>query len=165
MNHPLSFTAGVGAAVAARALLRRLILLKLRRDVRHLNAGDHAPLLAGFADDAVLRFNEGPHRFSGDHHGKPAIDRFLRNFTSAGLEGVVRSLWIAGPPWALEVVARFDDRATGPDGDEIYANHVAILLRTRWGKVVEQKDFYEDTGRMVEFEQKLRELGVAPVDG
>jgi ketosteroid isomerase-like protein len=158
-----SMLLGAGAAIAGRALLPRVLLLKLRRDARRLNDGDYRPLLAGYADDAVLRFNDGPHRWSGDHRGKPAIERFLREFVAAGLTGEVRTLWVGGPPWALTLVARFDDRATGPDGEELYANRVVIIARTRWGRIVEHDDFYVDTARIVEFEEKLRQLGVAPV--
>ena len=161
-----SLLIGAGAAIAGRALLPHLVLLKLRRDLRRLNAGDHRPLLAGFADDAVLHFNEGPpgpHRWSGAHRGKPAIDRFLRNYTRAGIQGELRAIWIGGPPWALTLLVRFDDHAIGPGGEELYANRVVILARTRWGKIVEQEDFYLDTGRITALEEKLRALGVAPV--
>jgi ketosteroid isomerase-like protein len=155
--------AGVAMAAASRIFFSRLLLMKLRRDVRRLNEGDHEPLLAGYAGDAVLRFNEGPHRWSGEHRGRAEIERFLRDFTGAGLQGEIRDLWIAGPPWALRVVARFDDRACGPDGERIYANRVVVVLRTRWGRVVEHDDFYEDTARILALEEKLRELGVEPV--
>jgi ketosteroid isomerase-like protein len=165
MTHKRSLIAGAGAAIAARALLPRLALIKLRRDLRRLNDGDYKPLLAGYADDAVLHFNEGPHRWSGDHRGKPAIERFLREFTAAGLKGEIRDLWIGGPPWAMTLIARFDDRATGPDGEELYSNRVVILARTRWGKIVEHDDFYADTGRILAFEEKLRSLGRGPVAG
>ena len=158
-----SLVAGAGAAIAGRALLTRLIAVKLRRDLRRLNAGDYRPLLSGYADDAVLHFNEGPHRWAGAHRGKPAIERFLREFVGAGLTGEIRSLWVGGPPWAMTLVARFDDHATGPGGEELYANRVVILARTRWGKIVEQEDFYLDTARILAFEEKLRELGVEPV--
>ncbi|MBV8999794.1 MAG: nuclear transport factor 2 family protein [Solirubrobacterales bacterium] len=158
-----SMLVGAGAAIAGRAVLPHLILLKLRRDMRRLNAGDYRPVLAGYADDAVLHFNEGPHRWSGDFRGKPAVERFLREFVGAGLTGDVRAVWIGGPPWALTMVARFDDRATGPNGDELYANRVVIVARTRWGKIVEHDDFYVDTARIVAFEEKLRQLGMEPV--
>jgi ketosteroid isomerase-like protein len=163
MIHKRSLLAGAGAAIAVRALLPRLALLKLRNDLRRLNAGDYEPLLAGYADDAVLHFNDGPHRWSGDYRGKPEIERFLREFTAAGLKGEIRELWIAGPPWALTLIARFDDRATGPNGEELYANRVTIVARTRWGKIVEHEDFYEDTGRILAFDEKLRELGIGLV--
>jgi ketosteroid isomerase-like protein len=158
-----SLLAGAGAAIAVRALLPRVALLKLRSDVRRLNAGDYAPLLAGYDDDAVLHFNDGPHRWGGDHRGKPEIERFLREFTAAGVKGEIRELWIEGPPWAATLIARFDDRAIGPDGEELYANRAVIVARTRWGKIVEHEDFYEDTGRILDFDEKLRELGIGPV--
>lgn len=160
------FSLIIGGAVAgaARALLPHVILFKLRRDVRHLNAGDHRPLLRAYAEDAVLRFNEGPHRWSGEHRGRAAINRFLRDLTGAGVQGEVRRLWIAGPPWALTMVARFDDRAVGPDGAQLYANRVVMVIRTRWGKVVEHEDFFEDTGRIDALEGRLRELHVVPAD-
>jgi ketosteroid isomerase-like protein len=132
--------------------------------VRRLNAGDHRSLLSGYADDAVLHFNDGPHRWSGEHRGKAAIERFLRDFVSAGLQGEIRALWIAGAPWALTMVARFDDRAIGPAGDELYANRTVLVVRTRWGEIVEHEDFYEDTARILALESKLRELGIAPVE-
>ena len=154
---------GAGAAIAARAVLPHAIGWKLRRDVRRLNAGDYGPLLSGYAEDAVLHFNEGPHRWSGEHRGKPAIERFLREFVGAGIKGEIRSLWTGGAPWALTLVVRFDDRATGPAGEELYANRVVIVARTRWGKIVEHDDFYLDTARIVAFEEKLAALGMAPV--
>ncbi|HYB25539.1 MAG TPA: nuclear transport factor 2 family protein [Solirubrobacteraceae bacterium] len=157
-----SMLIGAGAAIAGRALLPHVVLLKLRRDVRKLNDGDYGSLLSGYADDAVLRFNEGPHRWSGEHRGKAAIERFLQNFTKAGVRGEISKIWLAGPPWAMTMAVRFDDRATGPDGEELYANHVAMTVRTRWGRIVEHDDFYVDTARIVAFEETLRALGVEP---
>ncbi len=147
---------------AARALLRRALLLKFRSDLRRLNAGEYEPLLAAYADDAVLRFNEADHRWSGEHRGKVAIESFLRDFVRAGIQGEIRHVWIAGAPWALTLLVRFDDRASAPDGGEIYSNRTVLILRTRWGKIVEQEDFYEDTGRILALEQRLTELGVEP---
>lgn len=140
-----------------------MLLIKLRRDVRALNAGNHRPLLARYARDAVLRFNEGDHRWSGEHRGKAAIERFLRNFAGAGLQGEIRELFVAGPPWRMTLVARFDDHATGPDGEEIYRNRTVLVGRTRWGRIVDHEDFYEDTERIGAFEARLRELGIRPV--
>lgn len=156
--------AGVAVCVtlAARVLLGRLLLWKLRRDVRALNAGDLRPLLSGYATDAVLRFNEGDHRWSGEHRGKAAIERFLREFIDAGLQGEIRELFIAGLPWRLSLVARFDDQACGPDGEQIYRNRTVLIVRTRWGRIVHHEDFYEDTERIAIFEARLRELGNAP---
>jgi ketosteroid isomerase-like protein len=163
MSHRSGLIAGVSGALLARAALIRVLLFKLRRDVASLNAGDHGPLLAGYAEDAVLHFNEGPHRWSGEHRGKAKIDRFLRDFTRAGINGELRALWIGGPPWAMTLVVRFDDWAEGPGGEQLYANRTLLLARTRWGRIVEQQDFYEDTSRILVLEERLRELGVEPV--
>jgi ketosteroid isomerase-like protein len=158
----LTASAGAGGAFAARALLSRVLLLKLRRDVRALNAGDIEPLLSGFAPDAVLRFNDGEHRWAGEHRGKAAIARFLREFVAAGLQGQVTELFVAGPPWRMTLLARFDDHAHDHAGEEIYRNRTILLARTRWGRVVRQEEFYEDTQRIVALEARLSELGVRP---
>jgi ketosteroid isomerase-like protein len=158
-----TLAAGAAAAVLARALLPRVLLVKLRRDVRALNAGDHRPLLSGYAEDAVLVFNDGDHRWAGEHRGKAEIDRFLRDFVAAGLGGEIVELFVAGPPWRLTLIARFDDRATGPGGEELYRNRTVLVARTRWGRIVHQADFYEDTERIVALDARLRELGIAPI--
>jgi ketosteroid isomerase-like protein len=156
----LAILAGALGAIAARRLLKALVLIKLRRDVRALNAGDYAPLLAGYAEDAVLHFNEGEHRWAGEHRGRAAIERFFRNFVAAGIEGEVVELFIAGPPWRLSLFVRFDDHAHAPDGTQLYRNRTLLLARSRWGKIVEQQDFYEDTARIGELDRRLSELGV-----
>jgi ketosteroid isomerase-like protein len=153
---------GAALGLGARALLVRAIRFKLRRDLAVLNAGDYAPLLRMYADDAVLVFNEGDHRWSGEHRGRAAIERFLQDFTRAGIRGELHDVQIAGPPWALTMMVRFDDGATGPGGEELYANRVAMVIRTRWGKIVRHEDFYEDTGRIERLERGLRELGIEP---
>ncbi|MEJ7788974.1 MAG: nuclear transport factor 2 family protein [Thermoleophilaceae bacterium] len=162
LSTPLVAVTAAGAALAGRAILSRALLVKFRRDVRAINAGDHQPILSVYAEDAVLRFNEGDHRWSGEHRGKAAIDRFLRDFTRAGLQGEIRELFVAGPPWRLTLIARYDDWARAPDGEEIYRNRTVLLIRTRWGKIVHHEDFYEDTERIDALEARLRELGVEP---
>ena len=152
--------AGAGAAVAARTAMARVLLIKLRRDVRALNAGDVRPVLSNYAAHAVLRFNDGEHRWAGEHRGKAAIARFLENFVSAGLQGDVRELFIAGPPWRMTLVARFDDHAQGPAGEELYRNRTVLLARTSWARIVRQEDFYEDTQPIAELERRLIELGI-----
>ncbi len=61
------------------------------------------------------------------------------------------------------MMVRFDDYADGPDGARLYENRTVLVLRTRWGKLVEHEDFYVDTARILAFDRKLTELGVAPV--
>lgn len=159
----LSLAVGAALGLLARSLLARAVLLKFRSDLRHVNRGDHTRLLKAYARDAVIHFNEGPHRFSGTWRGRDEIDRFLRNFTGAGLQGEIVSMGMSGPPWALTLWARFDDAATAPSGEHLYANRSAVVLRTRWGKVVDHEDFWVDTAPIVELETKLNALGIAPV--
>jgi ketosteroid isomerase-like protein len=158
-----SLVLGVTFAVVARSVSIRLLLLKFGRDVKKLNAGDHSSLLAVYDDDFVLHFHTGDHRWAGDWVGKAGMDRFLQNFTAARIQGEIRQIAVSGPPWAMTLWARFDDHADGPDGGRIYENRTVLVLRTRWGKIVEQEDFYIDTGRFVPFDHKLAELGVDPV--
>jgi ketosteroid isomerase-like protein len=158
-----SLLTGAAIAIAGRALLPKLLLVKFGRDVKKLNAGDHSTLLDAYADDAVLHFNDGDHRWAGDWVGKAAIDRFLQNFTAAKVQGEIKQIAISGPPWALTMWVRFDDHADGPDGTRLYENRTALVLRTKWGRVVEQSDFYVDTERITAFDRKLTELSVEPV--
>jgi ketosteroid isomerase-like protein len=154
---------GAALAFAARAALPRLLLLKFAPAVARLNAGDYKPLLDNYADDFVLHFHEGPHRWSGDWVGKAGFDAFLQNFTAAGRIGEIKAVATSGPLWALTMWVRFDDHADGTDGTRLYENQTVLVLRTRWGKVVEQEDFYLDTERIARFDRKLAELGIEPI--
>jgi len=157
------FMLGLVCATAGRAILPRLLLLKFRRDLERLNEGDYSSLLAAYGDDFVLHFNEGEHRFSGDWVGKEGMERFLQNFTAAGIQGQIRQIAISGPPWAMGIWARFDDHADAPDGTRVYENRTALVLRTRWGRIVEQEDFYADTALITEFDRRLTELGIPAI--
>lgn len=154
---------GAGLAAGAQAALPHLLKRKFDRDVAALNDGRHAALLGAYAEDAVLRFNPGEHRWAGDWVGRAQIDRFLQNYTGARVQGQIRQIVTSGPPWALTMWVRFDDHADAPDGRRLYENQTVLVLRTRWGKVVEQQDFYVDTAGIVALDHSLAELGVAPV--
>lgn len=84
--------AGVAVAIGARALATRALLFKLRRDVARLSEGDLGPMLAAYHDEAVLHFNDGPHRWAGKHRGRAAIKRFLEEFANAGIGGEIKEL-------------------------------------------------------------------------
>ncbi|MBA3262676.1 MAG: hypothetical protein H0T69_09465 [Thermoleophilaceae bacterium] len=60
----------------------------------------------------------------------------------------------------MTMIVRFDDHAYGPDGELLYRNRTLLLVRTRFGRIVEQEDFFEDTERILAFEARLRALGV-----
>jgi ketosteroid isomerase-like protein len=158
-----SVLAGAALVTAGRALLPRLLRVKFDRDVRKLNAGEHSTLLSAYADDAVLHFNNGDHRWAGDWVGRPAIDRFLQNYTAAKVQGEIKQIVVTGPPWALTMLVRFDDHADGPDGTRLYDNRTVLVLRTKWGKIVDHEDFYVDTSAIATFDRTLTELGVAPL--
>ncbi len=162
-SRAISLLAGAASALFSRALLSRLLYVKFTRDVKRLNAGDYSPLLSAYAVHAVLHFNDGVHRWSGDWSGKPNIERFLQNFTAAGVTGEIGQIAFSGPPWALTLMARFDDHADGPAGTRLYENQTALVLETKWGRIVRQQDFYVDTGRILDFERELQELGVEPI--
>lgn len=162
MSRTRTLLGGAVLALGFQALTRKLLLARFRRSVAALNGGDYGPLLEGFAEDAVIHFNDAPHRWAGEHRGRDRIETFLQDFVNAGLQGEIKDFWISGPPWALTAIARFDDHALGPDGEELYSNQTLILVRSRWGMVVEQRDFYVDTARMIEFDRKLTELGIDP---
>ena len=84
--------------------------------MQRLNGGDYRGLLSSYAPDAVLVFNEGDHRWSGEHRGRDAIEAFLKDFVAAGIQGEIVELFIHGLPWRLTLVCRFDDFANGPSG-------------------------------------------------
>jgi hypothetical protein len=109
----------------------------------------------------VLHFPQGDHRFSGPWRGKPAIERFLTTFVASRLEGQMRDVALSGPPWALTIWVRFDDHADAADGRRLYENRAVLVLRTRWGRVVDHEDFFTDTERIGAFDRALadRELG------
>jgi ketosteroid isomerase-like protein len=155
-----SAAAGAALAIGARAALPRVLELKFARDVKRLNAGDYEPLLSAYADDFVLHFNDGPHRWAGEWHTRAGMAAFLQNFTAAGIQGEIKSIAVSGPPWALTLWVRFDDHADAPDGSRVYENRTVLVLRMRWGRVVEQRDFYADTERITRFDRTLTELGV-----
>ncbi len=159
----LAAVAGLMAGLALRPLLRRILIMRLGGDIARINEGDYRPFLNAYADEAVLHFNDGPHRWSGEHRGKPAIERFLRDFVAAGLKVELKDLWLSGPPWRMVVIGRLDDESRGPGGELLYSNRVVVVLRTRWGKIVRHDDFYEDTSKMGGFEDALRDLGIDPV--
>lgn len=154
---------GAAFAFALRAVLVRALKVKFDRDVAQLNAGDYQPLLRSYRDDAVLHFNDGAHRWAGDHRGKEAIERFLQDFVRAGVKGRITEVFFGGPPWRMTLLARFDDAADGPDGTQIYHNSTVLVVRTSLGRIYEQSDFYEDTERIFGLEKRLTELGIEPV--
>jgi ketosteroid isomerase-like protein len=132
-----------------KATVRR----KVRRNVQSLRDGNPEPLLAGFADDAVLVF-PGHSSWAGEYRGKPAIARFLRRFVDTGLGGETDEILVNGPPWRMRVGVLFTDRARDAEGHVVYENRAMLFVKARWGKVVYQEDFL-DTQRVESFDAYL----------
>jgi ketosteroid isomerase-like protein len=125
----------------------------IRRNVAALGRGDVAPVLAGYADDAVLVF-PGTSSWGGEHRGKAAIAAFLHRFVAVGLVGDVGEILVNGPPWRTTVCVLFCDRATDDSGTVVYQNRAVLFARLVWGKVVYQEDF-EDTHKVEDFDRYL----------
>jgi ketosteroid isomerase-like protein len=139
--------------VAEVPMYKALIRSRIRRSVQALRDGDPGPLLAGFADDAVLVF-PGTSTWAGEYRGKRSIEGFLRRFLDAGLVGETHDIVVNGPPWRTTVCVLFVDRAADADGEVVYENRVMFLVRAVWGKVVYQEDFL-DTQRVTAFDAYL----------
>jgi len=139
--------------VAEVPMYKALIRSRIRRSVQALRDGDPGPLLAGFADDAVLVF-PGMSTWAGEYRGKRSIEGFLRRFLDAGLVGETHDIVVNGPPWRTTVCVLFVDRAADADGEVVYENRVMFLVRAVWGKVIYQEDFL-DTQRVTAFDAYL----------
>jgi len=124
----------------------------VRALVGRLNAGDKPTIMRTFADDAHLVF-PGDNSFAGDHHGKHEIDAWMERFFGLGPSFVVHEVAVAGPPWNLRVMFRFEDRIPIPGGGE-YRNEGMEYLRIRWGKTREQR-VYLDTQKVADLDARL----------
>jgi ketosteroid isomerase-like protein len=125
----------------------------IRRSLRALAQGDPGPLLAGYAEDAVLVF-PGRSSWAGEHRGKPAIEAFLRRYLEAGIVGEPRDIVVNGPPWRTTVCVVFLDHVVDESGTVVYENRAVIFGRVVWGKIVYHEDF-EDTQKAEAFDAYL----------
>ena len=133
---------------------------QIRRNIESLGHGDPAPLLQGYADDAVLVF-PGVSSWGGEHRGRAAIEHFLHRFVAAGLRGDAEDILVNGPPWRTRIAVVFADRANDAAGTEVYSNRAVLYGTIRWGKITRQEDF-EDTQKVEAFDRWLDAQGVAP---
>jgi ketosteroid isomerase-like protein len=129
--------------------VRRMI----RRNVRALTGGDPRPLLAGYAEEAVLVF-PGESTWSGEHRGKVAIEAFLRRFLDVGIVGEVHDILVNGPPWRTTVCVLFCDQVVDATGAQVYENRAILFGRIAWGKIRYHEDF-EDTQKVAAFDRYL----------
>ena len=127
----------------------------IRRNVEALRRGDPGPLLAGYADDAVLVF-PGPSSWGGEYRGKEAIAGFLQRFLEDGLVGETHDILVNGPPWRTTVAVFFTATARDGSGEVVYDNRAILFARARWGRIFYQEDF-EDTHKSEAFDRYLAE--------
>ena len=125
----------------------------IRRNIRALNAGDPGPLLAGFADDAVLVF-PGTSSWGREYRGKAAVEGFVRRFSAARLVGQPHEILVNGPPWRTTACVVFSDQATDASGQVVYQNRAVLFARAVWGKIIYQEDFL-DTEKVGAFDRYL----------
>jgi ketosteroid isomerase-like protein len=125
----------------------------IRRNARALAEGNVKPLLAGYADNAVLVF-PGQNSWGGEHRGKAAIEAFVHRFVDVGLVGEVHDILVNGPPWRTTVCVLFTDRVVDDAGTLVYNNRAILFGRIVWGKIVYQEDF-EDTHKVEAFDSYL----------
>jgi ketosteroid isomerase-like protein len=145
--------AGGALYAGAHAAYGAAVRATLRRTARAMRAGDPAPLLGMYADDAVLVF-PGEHSWAREYHGRAEIEGFLRRFLAAGLHGELGAIFTQGPPWRSMLAVEFADEAHSPEGELLYTNRAVIVFRLRWGKIVHE-ELYEDTQRVAAFDARL----------
>ena len=149
------------AVLAGHAAYAALVRLMLRRTAAKLMAGDVDAFLRFYAKDAVLIF-PGDNSWGPVYRGHDEIRGFLERFLRVGLQGELHEILVSGPPWNTTVMARFTDHAHAPDGARVYENDAIIHLKSRWGKVVEER-VYEDTEKVAEFDRYLESREAVPV--
>jgi len=125
----------------------------IRRNVRALDEGNPGPLLAGYADDAVLVF-PGSSSWGGEYRGKAAIEGFLSRFIDDRLVGEAHDILVNGPPWRTTICVLFTATARDGSGKVVYDNRAVLFARAVWGKIVLQEDF-EDTQKSEAFDAYL----------
>jgi ketosteroid isomerase-like protein len=125
----------------------------IRRNVRALRSGDICPLLASYADDAVLVYpGVGPR--AGEYRGKAAIEALLCCFLDERVVGETHDIVVNGPQWRTTICVLLTVQATDDAGQIAYQNRAALFVRAVWGKIVYQEDF-EDTHKIEAFDAYL----------
>ena len=140
----------------------------IRRNIRALNAGDHRPVLAMFADDLEFSF-PGDNTWATEfrplargrrahvtHRGRAEMERFLQRYVAAGIQMEVEDILVNGPPWNLRAAVRCVvwSGGTSPGAADRYTNRAVLVVTSSWGRLRTQED-YEDTERAAAFDALL----------
>jgi len=134
-------------------MLRWLVRMRVRRVMARSRAGDMAPSLALWADDAHFQF-PGRSSWAADYRNKADLGAWYERFARVGLEIEPREILVGGPPWRSHVCIRFTDHATGPDGTRLYENTGVLFATMAWGKI-RFGTVYEDTQKVADFDDYL----------
>jgi ketosteroid isomerase-like protein len=143
----------LGAVLGLQALYHAALRLILPRRARRFMAGDVDAMLPFYAEDAVVVF-PGRNSWGPEYRGRDEIRGFLERFLRSRLQGEVKQVLLAGPPWDTTVCVRFDDSATAPSGERVYENETIIYLKVAWGKIRYERIF-EDTELVADFDRWL----------
>jgi ketosteroid isomerase-like protein len=125
----------------------------IRRNVKALRAGNSGPVIAGYAEDAVLVF-PGPSSWGGEYRGRDAIAGFMNRFIADGLVGEAHDILVNGPPWRTTVAVFLTATARNDTGALVYDNRAILFARAKWGKIYYHEDF-EDTHKSEAFDRYL----------
>ena len=116
-----------------------------------VDAGEPRLLLSVTAPDVHFTF-PGASSWAIDTHDRADLERWVRRTASVGLVHEPQQILLSGPPWKLMVAVRLTDQCRAADGRIVYENLAVIVVRTRWGRVVEFET-YLDTDRVAAFDE------------
>jgi ketosteroid isomerase-like protein len=116
-----------------------------------LSAGDPRPVLWMDAPDVRMTF-PGDSSWAIDLHGRAEHERWLRRFTSAGIQICADEVIVKGFPWNMTMCARGRDHLTSADGELVYENRWVIWGRLSWGRL-KRYEVYEDTQKTEAFDR------------
>jgi ketosteroid isomerase-like protein len=114
---------------------RAVVRARVVEGFRRLSEGDASYVLGLMADDVEYTF-EGRHALGGTRVSKAGVTRwFARLLRLIPGRFTLRSVEVAGGPWASTVTTVFEDVVTPLKGAP-YRNHGVQVAELRWGQVV-----------------------------
>jgi len=145
---------------------RAVVRGKVVEGFRRLSEGDPSYVLSLMAEDVEYTF-EGRHALGGTRVSRAGVERwFARLLRLIPGRFTLRSVEVAGGPWASVVYTVFEDQVTPRLGTP-YRNHGVQVAELRWGQVV-RVHTYVDTA-LVEAAlaamaaQGIEEAGAPPI--
>ena len=123
--------------------------MKIRSAFEALNKRDFPTFSSAWRDDCVFIY-PGDIKVSGKYEGKPAIEKWFKNFMEQfpRINFTVKNICVDKVldfVGTNTVIAHWDIDVTNRDGKEIQ-NSGVTLIEIRFGKALYVKDFLFDTG-------------------